>query len=86
MDSLAGKPFSVSCYVLRSTQTEISQEVDDIIWLDARIHSVCDCVVHLVQIRKWTIAVPNNVEVPEVKVRREPRFSHSIHSLANAVG
>jgi hypothetical protein len=86
MDSLAGKPFPVSCHLFRSTQTEIPKEVDDIIWLDARIHSVSDCVVHLVQIRKWTIAVPNNVEVPEVKVRREPRISHSFHSLANAVG
>ena len=86
VDRPANNSFSVSCHLFRSTQTEVSKGVNDIIRLGARIHSVCDRVVPLLHIRKGTIAVPNNVEVPEVKVRREPHISHSFHFRAIPFG
>lgn len=76
MNCLAVQPLSISCYVFRSSQTKVAEEIQNVICLRTGIHAVCDCFVHLMSVRERTIAVPDNVEMSEVKVGCEPNVTH----------
>ena len=78
VDCPAGQPLPISGHLFRSPHAKVAKEIENIIRLNARIHSAEDSSVHLLRICKWTIAVPNDVEVSEVKVGREPNVMHNL--------
>ena len=76
VDCPAGQPLSIGGHALRSSEAEIPEEIEDIVWFGASVDTLADRVVHLLHARKGTIAIPNNVEVAEMKIRREPDTAH----------
>ena len=76
VDCSAGQPLSIGNYAFRSSQAEIPEKIKDIAWLGASVDTLADRVVHLLHARKGTIAIPNNVEVAEMKIGREPDIAH----------
>jgi hypothetical protein len=57
-------------------QAEIPKEIQRVVRLDVRVHPIRDVGIHFFGARKRTIAVADDVEVPEVKIGREPRIGH----------
>lgn len=52
------------------------REKKNIAWLGASVNTLADHIVHLLRISKRAIAVPNDVEVAEMKIGREPDIAH----------
>jgi hypothetical protein len=50
------------------------------VFCNALVYPILDARIHLVHSRERAIAVANDVEVPEVKIGREPYISH-IHIM-----
>jgi hypothetical protein len=76
MNRFAVQPLAIGCYVFRSPQTEIAEEIQNVICFRTCIHAVRDCIVHFMSVLERTIAVPDDVEMSEVKVGREPNVTH----------
>jgi hypothetical protein len=76
VDCSAGQPLSIGNYAFRSSQAEIPEKIKNIAWLGASVNTLADYIVHLLRIRKRAIAVPNDVEVAEMKIGREPDIAH----------
>jgi hypothetical protein len=72
----AGQPLSIGSHMFRSSHAEIPKEIKNIVWFSASVDTLADHVVHFLRIPKRTIAVPNNVEVAEMKIGREPDTAH----------
>jgi hypothetical protein len=77
----ARQPPSIGGYLFRLSHAEVAEKIEDVIRLDTRIHTVSNRIVHLLRVCKRTVAVPNDVEVSEVEVGREPNVTHSSFSL-----
>ena len=60
-----GAAFSTA---LLPTNCAIEPEIERIVLLDVRVHSIRDVRIHLFRARKRTIAIADDVEVPEVKI------------------
>ena len=73
----ARQPLPICGHLFRLSHAEVTKEIEDVIRLDTRIHAVRDRIVHLLRVCKRTVAVPNDVEVSEVEVGREPNVTHS---------
>ena len=76
VDCSAGQPLSIGNYAFRSSQAEIPEKIKGIAWLGASVNTLADYIVHLLRIRKRAIALPNDVEVAEMKIGREPDIAH----------
>ena len=76
VDCSAGQPLSIGNYAFRSSQAEIPEKIKNIAWLGASVNTLADHIVHLLRIRKRAIALPNDVEVAEMKIGREPDIAH----------
>jgi len=76
MDRLAGQALPIGDHLLRSPQAEVPKEIENVVWPYAGVHAVDNCNVHRQYIRKRAIAIPNDIEVPEMEVRREPDATH----------
>jgi len=76
MDRLAGQALPVGNHLFRSSQAKVPKEIENVVRLHAGVHAVRDCIVHCLHICKRAIAVPNDIEVPEMEVRREPDAAH----------
>jgi hypothetical protein len=76
MDRLAVQALAIGRDFFNAAHAKIPKEIERIVWLDVRVHPIRDVRIHLFRARKRTIAIADDVEVPEVKVRREPRIGH----------
>lgn len=84
VDSPARQPLPVGGYLFCLSHAEVAEKIEDVIRLDTRIHTVRNRIVHLLRVCKRTVAVPNDVEVSEVEVGREPNVTHS--SFSSVIG
>jgi len=76
MDRLAAEALAVGRDLFNTAHAKVPKEIERIVLLDVRVHPIQDARIHLFRARKRTIAVADDVEVPEVKIRREPRIGH----------
>ena len=76
MDSLAVQTLAIGSDFFNAAHAEITDEIQYVIWLDALVHPIHDARIHLFRGRERSIAVANDVEVPEVEIGREPSISH----------
>jgi hypothetical protein len=92
MDGLASQSFSIRRHVPGAAETEVSEEVERIVRFHTGIHALQNRLihlihlihlVHLVRVGKRTLAETNDVEVPQMKVGREPNVSHHPSYLRN---
>ena len=81
MDRLARDSIAMSLYVLRASETKISEEIKGISWLHAGIQSFDHGFVHFSRVRKRAIAEADDIEMPEMKICSEPSISH-LHNYA----
>ena len=78
MDHLAVQSLAIGCDLFDAAHAEISEEIQRVVWLDTLVHPIHDARVHLFRGRERSIAVVNDVEVPEMEVGREPSISHIV--------
>jgi hypothetical protein len=77
VDCLAGDLIAIKGNGLRAAHAEVSEEIEHVIRLDQRIQTLQDGCVHLPRVREGTVAVANDIEVPQMKVGRKPSVSHN---------
>lgn len=78
VDCLAGDTLSVRSDLFLISKAEVSQKVENIIWLHAGIHTFNKRSIHFLRTGKRTFAVPDDVEVSEVKICCEPHVPHTV--------
>jgi hypothetical protein len=61
-----------------AAHAEIPKEIQHVVWLDALVHPIRDARIHLSRGRERPIAVSNDIEVPKMKIGREPGISHNL--------
>jgi hypothetical protein len=76
VDRLAGNLIAIESNCFWSSHAKVPEEIEYVVRLHRRIHPFDDCLVHLLRVRERTVAVANDVEVPEMKVGRKPGVSH----------
>ena len=76
MDRLAVQAFAIGRDLFDAAHAEITEEIQRVVCLDTLVHPIHDARVHLFRGRERSIAVANDVEVPEMEVGREPSISH----------
>ncbi len=64
VDRLAGDLIAIEGDGLGSAHAKVPEEIEHIVLLHRRIHALQDGRIHLSCVRERTIAVANNVEVP----------------------
>jgi len=77
MDRLAVQALAIVRHLFNVPHAEIPKEIERIVRLDVRVHPIHDVRIHLFRARKRTIAIADDVEVPEVKIGCEPRIGHT---------
>ena len=77
MDRLAVQTPAIGRHLFNVPHAEIPKEIEGIVRLDVRVHPIRDVRIHLFRARKRMIAIADDVEVPEVKIGREPRIGHA---------
>lgn len=78
VDGPASQPLSIGGHTFRSSQAEVPEEIENIVRFGASVDTLADRFVHLLRVRKRTIAVPNDVEVAEMKIGGEPDTAHTL--------
>jgi len=89
VDGPANQPPSIGGHAVRPTEAEISEEIKSIVRFGASVDTLADRFVHLLRVSKRTIAVPNDVEVAEMKVGGEPDTAHAlilVHLVDRRIG
>jgi len=76
MDRLAVQELAIRSHLFNAAHAKIPKEIERIVWLDVRVHPIRDGHIHLFRVRKRTIAIANDIEVPEVKIGCEPGIGH----------
>jgi len=76
VDRLTGQALSIGNHLLCPSQAKVPKDIEHVVRLNAGVYAVCDCIVHGLHARKKAIAVPNDIEVPQVEVGREPDIMH----------
>ena len=76
VDRLAGNLIAIEGNCFWSSHAEVPEEIEHVIRLHRRVQALDDRLVHLLRVREWTVAVANDVEVPEMKVGGKPGVSH----------
>ncbi len=77
VDRLAGDLIAIEGDGLWASHAEVSEEIEHVIWLDQRIQTLQDGGIHLPRVSERTVAVANDIEVPQMKVGRKPGVSHN---------
>jgi hypothetical protein len=78
MDRLAIQALAIGRDLFDAAHAEITEEIQHVVWLDTLVHPIHDARDHLFRGLERSIAVANDIEVPEVKVGREPSISHTL--------
>jgi len=78
MDRLAVQALAIGHHLFNASHAKVPEEIERIIWLDVRVHPIRDVRIHLFRARKRTIAIANDVEMPEVKIGCEPSIGHAL--------
>ncbi len=68
VDCLAGNLFAIEGDGLRPAHGRVTEEREQLVRLHRRIHALQDCRVQLLCVCEQTVAVTNDVEVPQWKV------------------
>src|ERR1035437_4145060 len=76
MDRLAVQALAIGRHLFNAAHAKIPKEVERVVWLDALVHPIRDVRIHFFCALKRTIAIADDVEVPEVKIGCEPRIGH----------
>jgi hypothetical protein len=76
VDRLAGNLIAIDGNCLWSSHAEVPEEIEHVIRLYRRIHALDNSRVHFLRVRERTLAVANDVEVPEMEVGGKPSVSH----------
>ena len=76
MDRLAVQALAIGRHLFNAAHAEIPKKIERIVWLDVRVHPICDVRIHLFRTRKRAIAIADDVEVPKVKIGCEPSIGH----------
>ena len=76
MDRLAVQALAIGRYLFNAAHAKIPKEIERIVWLDVRVHPIHNARIHLFRALKRTIAIADDVEVPEVKIGCEPGIGH----------
>ncbi len=77
VDCLAGDLIAIEGDGLRAAHAEVTEEIEHVIRLDQRIQTLQDGHVHLPRVCERTVAVANDIEVPQMKVGSKPSVSHN---------
>jgi hypothetical protein len=67
MDRLAVQTLSIGRHLFDAAHVKVPNKIERVVWLDVSVHPVRDVRIHLFRARKRTIAIADDVEVPEVK-------------------
>lgn len=78
MDRLAVQALSIGRNPFNAAHAKVPKEIQRVVCLDALVHPIHDVRIHLFRSRERSIAVANDIEVPEVKVGREPSINHVV--------
>jgi hypothetical protein len=78
MDRLAVQALAIGRDLFDAAHAEIPKKIQRVVWLDTVVHPIRDARIHLFRGRERSIAVANDVEMPKVKVGREPSISHTL--------
>ena len=76
MDRLAVQALAIGRHLFNVPHAEIPKEIERIVRLDVRVHPIRDVRIHLFRARERSIAVADDIEVPEVKIGCEPGIGH----------
>jgi hypothetical protein len=66
MNRLAVQTLSIGRNPFNAAHAKVPKEIQRVVCLDALIHPIRDARIHLFRGREWSIAVANDIEVPEV--------------------
>ena len=78
MDLFAVQTLAIGRDLFDAAHAETAEEIQRVVWLDTLVHPIHDARVHLFRGRERSIAVANDIEMPEVIVGREPSVSHNL--------
>ena len=76
MDRLAIQALAIGRHLFNAAHAKVPKEIERVVWLDVRVHPIRDVRIHFFRARKRTIAIADDVEVPEVKIGCEPGIGH----------
>ena len=76
MDRLAVQALAIGRYLFNAAHAKIPKKIERVVLLDVRVHPIRDEAIHLFRVRKRTIAIADDVEVPEVEIGCEPGIGH----------
>ena len=76
MDRLALQALAIGRHLFNAAHATVPKEIQRVVCLDALFHPIRNVRIHLFRARERSIAVANDVEVPEMEVGREPSISH----------
>ena len=76
MDGLASQAVAICRHAVVLAETKISEKIQCVVGLHKGIQAIHNHFIHLPRICERAIAISDDVEVPEVKVGREPDVSH----------
>jgi hypothetical protein len=76
MDRLAVQALAIGRHLFNAAHAKVPKKIERVVWLDVSVHPVRDVHIHLFRARKRTIAIADDVEVPEVEIGCEPGFGH----------
>ena len=76
-DLLAPNPTPVSNNPGLAPQTEVAEKVEDVVDLHRSVEAVEDCLIHLLDGRKWSTAVADDICMSEMEVSSEPNVWHT---------
>ena len=76
MNRLAVQALAIGRDFFNAAHAKIPKKIERIVWLDVRVHPIRDARIHLFRTRKRSIAIADDVEVPEVKIGCEPGIGY----------
>ncbi len=74
----AVQTLSIGRNLFNVAHAPVPEKIERVVWLDALVHPIRDARVHLIGVGERSITVANDIEVPEVKIGREPGISHTL--------
>jgi hypothetical protein len=76
VDVLAADAAAILSRTLGGPQTEVTQEVEIVLFPDRGIQVFEDGIIHFGHGQEWPLAVPDDVPVSKMKVGSEPSITH----------
>ena len=62
--------------LIRAAETEVSEEIENIVLADLAVEIGEKSSVHIFDCVEWPIAIANDIAVAEMKIRSEPDIDH----------